>query len=200
MPAPHKKRKMIPQTPYILLDFDGVISPGRYFSDIYAEQHGIDAQSMMPFFEHDKKQANIGNVDTKVLLAPYLQQWNWNKSVEAFMQYWFESDADIDNRIKEWAQSMRSNEHKIYLATDQEHYRADYIWNTQQLNTWLDGKFISHEIGFEKSSPEFFQHVITTLNAQPSSITLIDDSESKVQAAQQAGLHTIHYKSIASIE
>lgn len=35
----------------VLFDFDGVISPGRYFSEIYAETFDVDINKVIPFFK-----------------------------------------------------------------------------------------------------------------------------------------------------
>jgi len=56
--------------------------------------------------------------------------------------------------------------------------------------------FNSAEIGFCKPDKRIFTHVLTELNCQPSEVFFIDDSQSHIQAAQELGLKTHHYKSL----
>ena len=64
------------QIKYICLDFDGVISPGKYFSEIYAAKFGVAVEQLLPFFQHKKKLANLGQADMKQLLTEELAVWS----------------------------------------------------------------------------------------------------------------------------
>ncbi len=56
--------------------------------------------------------------------------------------------------------------------------------------------FNSAEIGFSKPDKRIFIQVLTDLRCQPSEVLFIDDSKSHIQAAQELGLKTHHYKSL----
>jgi len=55
--------------------------------------------------------------------------------------------------------------------------------------------FNSSEIGYCKPQVEIYHHVISELGLSPSEILFIDDSKAHIDAAQNIGFKTIHYKS-----
>ena len=181
------------QIKYICLDFDGVISPGKYFSEIYAAKFGVAVEQLLPFFQHKKKLANLGQADMKQLLAEELAVWQWSGSVDQLCDFWFESDADIDPGIAQLANRLRQQGKKIYLTTDQEKYRTEFIWHKRGLKQWMDGRFVSFELGCEKKQVCFWQKVFKKLKAEPSEILMVDDSVSKLKVASSQGIHTIRY-------
>jgi putative hydrolase of the HAD superfamily len=177
----------------LLLDFDGVISNTKYFSEIYAEKFGIDLNIMLPFFDQLRNTTNIGQGDLKEMLKDVLEDWQWNGTVDELLKFWLDSDSEIDERFIPIVTNLRAKGIKVYLATDQEKYRAQFIWEERGLKNWLDGKFVSCDIGFMKSDPRFFQHIITTLNVHPSEIVFFDDSIQKVESARKAGVNAKHF-------
>lgn len=55
--------------------------------------------------------------------------------------------------------------------------------------------FNSAEIGLCKPDKKLFTHVVQDLGCEPSDVLFVDDSISHVQAAQEVGMRTHHYKS-----
>lgn len=49
------------------------------------------------------------------------------------------------------------------------------------------------EIGIVKSNPAAYQHVAQEINVPCENITFIDDSQTNICAAKEAGLNTIHF-------
>ncbi len=125
----------------ILIDFDGVISPGEYFSEIYSREQGVDIKKLLPFFENTKDDINLGEYDLKIELEKVIDDWEWKGSVEELLEYWFAADSYIDPEIVSICKALRKNSKKIYLVSDQEKYRAEYIWNEKGLRDFLDGSF-----------------------------------------------------------
>jgi FMN phosphatase YigB (HAD superfamily) len=178
----------------LLLDFDGVISPGKYFSQIYCDEFGIDIEKLNPFFEEKKQLTNVGKADLKELLKDELNNWGWNGTVDELVDYWMHADSEIDSRIVDLAKELDTSNVEIYLVTDQEKYRTEFVWNVKGLSEWLTGKFVSHEVGYEKKDKEFFAHVLSELNVrEPSRVLFFDDSKSKVESAKELGINAQLY-------
>lgn len=177
----------------ILLDFDKVISKSRYFSEIYSEKFGLDLNLMLPFFDNMRETAIVGKGDLKELLAEVKSLWQWEGTIDELMAFWFSADCQIDSRFIHFADQIHSNNIKLYLATDQEKYRSDYIWNELDLKNWMDDRFISYEIGYSKRNPEFFKSVIRSLNLKPKEIIFFDDSNAKVESARSVGIKAYVY-------
>lgn len=180
----------------LLLDFDGVLSPGRYFSEIYAEKFGVDINKLLPFFNQLKDSTNVGQSDLKEHLVNVLEDWEWKGTVDELLDFWFNADSDIDEEVVEFAKNLQKDGWKVYLATDQEKYRTKFIWEERGLGDWMDGKFVSCELGYLKDDPRFFESIISTLQVEPQDIIFFDDSKSKVDAAKRAGVPAVLYNSI----
>lgn len=171
----------------LLLDLDGVILKNEMFSDVYSREVGINSEVMMPFFTEKKKLANLGQADMKLQLEDEIVNWNWGKSVDDLLEFWFESDTKPDKEFVSICKNLESVD--IYLASDQEKYRTNYVWNIQGLKDWMKGRFVSFEMGLTKSQAEYWDHVIKKLGTNPKDIIFFDDSQSKVDAALAAGIN-----------
>lgn len=183
----------------IVLDLDGVVSTGRYFSQIYADEQGVDINKLTPFFKNKKDLANMGQ-DLKVLLKDELENWEWKGTVDELVDYWLKVNTDVDTRFNALNNKLRAQGIKVYLATDQEKYRMEYLWNVKDLKDWFDGLFVSYEVGAVKDEPEFFAIVIKKLGVTPEDILYIDDSSSKIAAAAKNGVKTMLYKNFEQLE
>ncbi len=178
----------------VLIDFDGVICNSKYFREVYAEKFGMDINILTPFFDNLKETVVIGKGDLKDQLAEIIDTWGWKGTVDELLEFWLTEDPDIDIRFIEIAQKLQGLGLKVYLATDQEKYRAQHIWETRGLQNWMDGKFVSSEIGHHKDRTNFFHHVIKTLDCKPDQILFFDDSEKKVLSAKSAGVKGFVFK------
>ncbi|EMY34680.1 haloacid dehalogenase [Arthrobacter crystallopoietes BAB-32] len=58
---------------------------------------------------------------------------------------------------------------------------------------YFDHRFYSSRIGMTKPDPGVFQHVLSALEAEPSSIVFIDDKAENIAAAAALGFSTIHH-------
>jgi HAD superfamily hydrolase (TIGR01509 family) len=55
--------------------------------------------------------------------------------------------------------------------------------------------FSAKELGIEKTDPHSYLFVCKELNAQPREVLFIDDTVKNIEAAEKAGLDTMHYVS-----
>ncbi len=172
----------------LLLDWDGVLYRGEYFSDIYCAEFGADNTKVVEFMNGPKVQTNVNKLDLKEELQKVLTEWKWTGNVDELLEYWLKSDCEVTEETIEFVKNAKSKGLKVYVATDQEKYKADYIWKVIGAKNFLDGKFISCEMGLLKTDPNFFKEVIKTLGVLPEEILYLDDSQSKVDAAKKIGI------------
>lgn len=93
----------------VLFDADGVtICKHRYFSDIYAEKHNISPAILAPFFKNIFPLCQKGRADLKQEITPYLPQLQRDKSVEEFLQYWFDTEHAFDAKILQTVADLRA--------------------------------------------------------------------------------------------
>src|SRR3989344_7638248 len=113
----------------ILFDADGVVLKkyNKYFSVQFSEKYGAPIDEINEFFEGDFRACQLGKLDLKEELAKRLPNWNWPDGVDAFLEYWFTTDAIIDPEVMKEVEKIRDKGLKCYLASDQEKYRANYL-------------------------------------------------------------------------
>lgn len=173
-----------------LIDTDGVLLvKEKYFSERYSEKYGVPNEKIVPFFQKEFRLCQVGQADLKAVLPMYLEEWGWAGTTEEFMSYWFSTDAFVNEGVLEAVKKIRSDGVKCYLATDQEKYRAEYLWKTVELAKEFDGAFFSYELGVGKANPEFWHKVLEKLGRpNPSDIAYWDDEEENVAAARSVGI------------
>ncbi len=174
----------------LLLDADGVVFPGgKYFSVRYAEDFGVPAEKIMPFFKNEFRECQLGTKDLKETLVKYLSDWQWQKGVDALLQYWFEDGNLPSNEVMALVSNAQEKGIQCYLTTDQEKYRARYLWNDLGLKQSFDSSFFSCDLGARKKDNLFWEKVLTSLgNPDPGMVVFWDDEEENVATAKEAGI------------
>src|SRR5258708_1571279 len=187
-------------TKALLLDADGVtlIKQG-YFSEIYSREYSVPQEKIISFFKNEFRDCQLGKIDIKQVLPNYLKEWGWQKSVEDFLQYWFQKNTIADERVVNKVQEIRAKGTKCYLTTDQEKYRAEYTRKNLNFENMFDDCFFSCEAGYLKSDPEFFKTVLSKLNLQPSEVEFLDDEKENIESASGVGIAAKLYSGISDL-
>lgn len=114
-------------------------------------------------------------------------------SASDLIDYWFANDAGLDLRVLDDLRALRDQGVKVFLATNQENLRAQYLWNELGLRDHADGLITSADLGVAKPDPLFFDRAMLRTNADRSAHLLIDDSPPNVKAAQAFGWKALHW-------
>ena len=130
-----------------------------------------------------------GADDLKDVLAELLPTLGYSGSVDAFVDYWFSKDAKINEAVLSVAERLRQDERvSLFLATNQEHHRAAYLWNDFGLKDHFDDIFYSARLGVMKDDTEFFYKINAQLAIADAERPLFfDDQEKYVATARAAG-------------
>lgn len=184
----------------LLLDGDGVtIKQHRYFSDMYAEKNNVPIEKITPFFKDKFSACQKGQADLKKEIEPYLKDWKWDRSADEFLKLWFETETQPDQEVLDFAQTLRSKGITVYLATDQEKYRAEYMNNQLGFSKYFDGTFYSCDVGHRKSEKEYFEYILQDLKASPAEVAYLDDDKENIQIAKQLGIDAKVYTGIGDL-
>jgi putative hydrolase of the HAD superfamily len=104
------------------------------------------------------------------------------------IDYWLMHDANINhdliNKIKVLSQALDIN---LYIATNQEHNRAQYLMENLGFKKYFKDIFHSAKIGVTKSNPEYYQSVEKRIGDFEHPLIFFDDTPDIILAAQQAG-------------
>ncbi len=187
---------MLKDKKIILCDIDGVIIHGRPADnkrwDTELEKDlGIKPQTLQEkFFQIYWSDIIRGRRGLKECLSEVINDLSDSLSVDALIKYWFKQDSAIDNRfLDKISEVANANDLKLYIATDQEPIRKDYVYNTLGLNKFFEGIFCSAEIGFKKKEDKCWDFLKTCVAGYtPDQYFFIDDTEANVIKAKEHGI------------
>lgn len=179
----------------ILIDLDGVIIHRKqFFSELLAQRLDLDLENdVAPFFKGEFKECMTGIKNLKDVLPPWLTKWRWEGDLDSFLTFWFESEKEIDETVLAYLDTLRESGISVYLATDNEINRLNYVLDDLSLRQHFDGIFGSALIGSKKDSPEFWNEVLSSLKVPASEILFIDDDPKNTEIATELGINTLTY-------
>src|SRR3989338_4300851 len=175
-------------TKVLLIDADGVVIVGKYFSERLSEKFGIPLERVLRFFKNEYTQCVLGKADLKKELAKFISLWKWKDSLDALLDFWFSGDA-ICQDIIEIIDTLRKRGMRCYIVSDNEMQRARYLMDTMGLSRHVDGGFFSCEVGHTKSEQAFFENILAKLSdVMPAEIFYWDDDEKNIEIAKRLGI------------
>lgn len=178
----------------ILVDADGVVVKGPRFSDILEEKYGITRDKTEPFFSSEFQMAQIGRVNLREVLIPYLERWGWNGTVDDLIKVWFGS-VEPDPQMMQKIAELRGKGIKCCLASNQEKLRAAYLANEMGLEKFFDKIFVSAHIGHKKPLVEFFEYIAEHLEGiKKEEVLFWDDKNTNVDAARSFGFQAEQFR------
>jgi putative hydrolase of the HAD superfamily len=182
----------------ILFDVDGLVLKARkrFFSEKLAEEQGISNEAVTEFFLGNFKKCTLGQADLKEEIAPFLEKWKWQGSVDDLLNYWFESESTKDEDVLKIITALRNKGIKCYIATRQEKYRFEYLLEEVGLKEYFDGAFCTCNIGYDKNDERFYKFILQEIHLQPSEMLFFDDTQSNVDTAKELGMESYFYSGI----
>ena len=177
-------------TKIILFDCDGVIiKKHKRFSQLLQEDFGITKEQTAGFFTGVFLDCETGKADLKQVLSKLIPQWGYKGTVEELMDFWFSGEAEINLNMKEYILKLKDSGVKAYLATNNEKYRTEYLWNVVGIKNFLEGLFSSCYLGYMKPEVEYWQEIYKVLNKYPKeNILVLDDKQAAIDSARAFGI------------
>jgi FMN phosphatase YigB (HAD superfamily) len=187
----------------ILFDCDGlIIRHEKYFSLRLAERNGLyladENKEQKEFFNNLFLKCIIGQADLKVELGKNLGLWDWQGTVEELMKFWFSGEVSIDQELKAFILNLRKNSFRCFLSTNNEKYRAEYLWSVVGLKDVFDGIYASAYVGHSKKDKLFWDNVYKNFPNNPKEDILVwDDDSSNVKTVKEFGFNAEFYSDFA---
>lgn len=187
---------------HLLLDLDGVVvfghpEGGRWEKNLERDL-GISPVHMVEvFFNPHFGEIVTGKADLYDCLHQIWHRFDTPHSPEEFVDYWFRSHSAMNLPLLEAIKSWKGAR---FLATNQEHYRAKFIWEGLGLKNHFDGLIYSAELGVKKPDQLFFEKAKKLLNVEPNQIAFLDDSIENVQSALSCGWVAKQYLGIDDLD
>ncbi|MFH1315010.1 MAG: HAD family hydrolase [Candidatus Uhrbacteria bacterium] len=191
----------------IFFDADGVLVKNKHlFSEQLQKDFGIKKEVMTPFFTVVFGQCSLGKADLKEELAKIIDDWGWKGAVEELLDYWFSVGTEIEHDIVEYIKTLRDQEIRCFMTTDQEKYRGEHLRDTLGGGKVFEDVFFSAEIGNPKKTESFWEEVFVRINTashDPSSEIIsrdqtlfVDDDEVNTKAVSDLGINVLLYRKL----
>lgn len=189
----------------VFFDVDGVLIDGWHANptlrrpwDATIEQDiGVNREALRRglFMPGDRETGSLmkacasGEADLKDVLADLLPTLGHGGSVAAFLDYWFRKDSIFNPDVLSIVKRLKQCDGvELYLATNQEHHRARYLWDDLGLKDLFLDIFYSARLGIQKDKIDFFTKINTLLDIGTVEPPLFfDDTEKNVITACEAG-------------
>jgi len=114
--------------------------------------------------------------------------WGWKGTVDELLTFWFTAESGVDTRLIAHIGTLRKKGIRCYIATNNEKWRAQFIWETLGLHSFFDGIFSSADMGHSKNQMEFWEKVHGHVSeGAKEDILLWDDEVKNVETAQSFG-------------
>lgn len=193
--------------PTVLFDVDGVLVHSRFHPDATKrrlwDEHlladmGIEPDRFQALFGRVFNHVIVGKKSLISVLDEFLPTVGYTGSTMSFIAYWFERDTHINYDLLDAIRVFRrSNEARVYLATNQEHQRANFLWQRFRLEHIFDDMLYAARLGAMKPDRAFFEAAQSFLPESDHPPVLFDDSEDCVAGAKKFGWQAVLFRDVA---
>ena len=149
-----------------------------------------------PFFTGPLQECVAGKADLKEIFPPYLNDWGWNKGLDAMLDYWFTRDHKIDTEMVSYINDLKNKGVLCLLATNNEKHRFAYMLDKMNFSKIFNKAYCSAHLGCKKPNQDFYQKIFDDLeNIKKEEILFWDDKHENVEAAKTFGIQAELYTS-----
>ncbi len=170
----------------VIFDVDGVLVEIT-FPTVLPDALRISSNDAKEFFAGPFVDCLLGSAQLRDVLPSYLAKWRWKGSFEEFTDFWFETESHVHCPTLELADRLRANGLRCFLASTQEHLRAEYLEKKLGVGGRFERAFFSCRLGCQKPDREFYAAVTAEIGLRPNEILLLDDQASNVEGAVAFG-------------
>lgn len=201
----------------IIFDVDGVLVDGWHadparrkpWNLALKEDLGIDPERFDARFFTPGPRGELsrmerclrGEQDLEEALGEVLPELGFRGEPRHFAEYWFRKDSNVNAEVLDVVRRLAAAPGvRLYIATGQEHRRAEYLWQQLEFRRWFDAIFYSAGIGHLKTEPEFFHAINRELSLAPGERPLFfDDQPHVVDLARAVGWEAVVVETAADV-
>lgn len=196
-------------TRIVLFDVDGVLVHGyharpekqiRWDENLLADL-GVDPERFKTEFIYDIfiKKVLVGQMSLLEALDRTLPRLGYRGPSMAFAGYWLSHDSHVNQPLLDIVGRLKAAGTPLYMATNQEHMRAQWLWQTLKFSELFDDMFHSARAGAVKPNKPYFDWVQNRLGPQVEPPLFFDDREEIVSAARAHGWEAVQYDDIEDV-
>lgn len=194
----------------VLFDVDGVLVHGYHSNpakvvpwdkDLRTDM-GVDPDEFRKEFIFDIfiKKVIVGQMSLLEALDRTLPRLGYRGPAMAFAGYWLMKDSKVNEPLLEVVRKLKARgDIRLYIATNQEHMRAQWLWQQLKFGELFDDMFHSARIGHSKPAKPYFDWVSNRLGPQAEPPLFFDDREDVVKAARAHGWEAVQYDELEDV-
>ena len=192
----------------VVFDVDGVLIHGyhsrpelqrRWDENLLADL-GVDPDRFRDEFIFDIfiKKVIVGKTALVDALDRRLPALGYKGSSMSFAHYWMSHDSQLDHQLLDDIRRLKARDDvRLFIATNQDHMRAQWLWFTLGLNELFEDIFYSARAGIRKPEKAFFDFASARMGKQSEMPLFFDDTPKVVEGARNYGWETVLYNNIA---
>ncbi len=191
----------------VIFDVDGVLVHGHHANparvrawdaNMLADM-GIDPDRFRQEFTFDifMKKVIIGEMSLIEALERRLPALGYRGSPLAFAHYWLRQDSVLNEPLLAVVRQLKqSGTCRLYIATNQEHLRASWLWGHLGLSDVFEDMFYSARVGVLKPDKKFFDFIEHRIGPQQEPPLLFDDTPKVIDGARKHGWEAVQFETI----
>ena len=193
----------------VLFDVDGVLVHGyharpekqvRWDRTMQADL-GVDPARFKTEFIDDIfiKKVIVGQMSLLEALDRTLPRLGYRGPSMAFAGYWLTHDSNVNQPLLDVVVRLKAAGTPLYVATNQEHMRAQWLWQQLKFGELFDDMFHSARIGHMKPARPYFDWIDNRLGRREAPPLFFDDREDVVRGANAHGWEAVLYDEIDDV-
>ncbi|KKB10372.1 hypothetical protein VE26_08460 [Devosia chinhatensis] len=151
---------------------------------------GVDPERFRTEFIFDIfiKKVVIGQMSLIEALDRRLPGLGFTGSSMVFAQYWLSHDSRLNTELLDAIRRLKdSSGIRLYIATNQDHMRAQWLWQTLRLSELFEDIFYSARAGVLKPHKDFFEFAQARMGPQSEPPLFFDDTPKVIDGARAFG-------------
>lgn len=188
----------------VFFDVDGVLVHGyharpdlqqRWDENLLADL-GVDPERFRNEFIYDIfiKKVITGQTSLVAALDRILPSLGYTGSPMVFVHYWLSHDSQLNQPLLDMIARLRQrSDLKLYVATNQDHMRALWLWQTLGMSALFEDIFYSARIGIRKPERGYFDFIMARIGPQVEPPLFFDDTPGVVAGARSYGWEAVQF-------
>ena len=191
----------------VFFDVDGVLVHGyharpeltRRWNENLLNDLGVDPDRFTNEFIFDIfiKKVVVGEMAIIDALERRLPGLGYKGSPMTFLHYWLSHDSTLNTALLDVVRTLKSrNDLNLYIATNQDHTRAQWLWHTLGLSELFEDIFYSARAGIRKPETGFFAFIEQRIGPQSEPPLFFDDTPKVIDGARAHGWEAVLFDTV----
>ena len=191
----------------VFFDVDGVLVHGyharpeltRRWNENLLADLGVDPDRFNDEFIFDIfiKKVVVGEMAIIDALERRLPGLGYKGSPMAFLHYWLSHDSTLNTGLVDIVRKLKTRDDlRLYIATNQDHTRAQWLWQTLGLGELFEDIFYSARAGVRKPEKGFFDFIEHRIGPQTQPPLFFDDTPKVIDGARTHGWEAVLFNTV----